>query len=99
MLRHACSTPTLCTSGASIVIEVDLVIRLNSSPLVKRLVLLGVSCARLWSFLINRHVSKASVGAHSYWRLFGVIVSCNDRFLSARVDDSMTCLVISWAFS
>ena len=83
MLRHACSAPTLCSSGATIVVEIDLVVRLDSSPLVERLVLLGVSCARLWSFRINRHVSKASVGAHRYWRLFGVIDSCNDRFLSA----------------
>ena len=99
MLRHACSTPTLCSSGPAIVVEVYLVIRLNSSPLVERLVLLGVSCARLWSFGINRHVSKASVGARGYWRLFCVIVSCNERFLSAGVDDCVTCLIVSRAFS
>ena len=98
VLRHAGSAAALGSGAAAVIVEVDLVVRLHAGPLVERLVLLGVSGARLGSFRVNWHVSEPSVGAEGDWCLFCVIVSCNDRFLSAAIDDSEACLVVSRAF-
>ena len=98
VLRHAGSTAVLGSGTAAVIVEVDLVVGLHAGPLVERLVLLGVRSTGLGSFRVNWHVSEPCVGAEGDWCLFCVIVSCNDRFLSAAIDDCEACLVVSRAF-
>jgi len=78
-LGHACAARAL---RHPVVVEVYMVIRLDSGSLSERLVLLNVCSTRLWPFRHNWHISECVRQLlEAKRRLFGATESSNDRFL------------------